>query len=369
MNTIHSFVGILLYFSFLIILIYFVYKKKWYLLTHENLFKQKLFILSILVPFSAFVYFGAFAWWGHSLQLDSKGYENFYNISKFPLLLLAMSVPMASIINNIHRTIQTEKQISETQEKNITDNYYSHLKYTTEYFKDLPEHCIVSTHPKTQEKILKTLKINYPTKLYDRLFPKSNPHSGASYEVNRHITSSILDCNNRINLMVKELDETFSAQNSKPISERIKVVLTSWHNIEIRIKTICGKIGISNYDFGFSIIINDEANLIRTNIIDVDDLCQTISAIQELSISILERIGEITFTEDYVLHKYSNHLDSLKSNRRFRSFIERNLEERCLVHKKEIKLILEDKSGDTLAAENTNSNEKILTKTNQVTDL
>ena len=83
----------------------------WFELNDNNLFKQPLFIASILLPFQYFILFGCWVWRDHSLQLTTDGFANFLNISKLPLLLLASSVPLASIVNNIHRTIQTASQI------------------------------------------------------------------------------------------------------------------------------------------------------------------------------------------------------------------------------------------------------------------
>lgn len=92
--TLYSSIGIMFYVVMLIYILYLTYKYKWYLLNEQNLIKQKLFWLSIGIPVLSFFYFGIFAWWGKVPVLSAHGYTRFYEISKFPLMLLASSVPL-----------------------------------------------------------------------------------------------------------------------------------------------------------------------------------------------------------------------------------------------------------------------------------
>lgn len=86
--TLYSSIGIMFYVVMLIYILYLTYKYKWYLLNEQNLIKQKLFWLSIGIPVLSFFYFGIFAWWGKVPVLSAHGYTRFYEISKFPLMLL-----------------------------------------------------------------------------------------------------------------------------------------------------------------------------------------------------------------------------------------------------------------------------------------
>ncbi|WP_439953679.1 hypothetical protein ACS98V_00080 [Escherichia coli] len=120
-----------------VILYYF----NWLKLNEKNLLKQPLFIASIIIPLEMFILYGLWAWKGHSLDFTSEGFNQFLDISKLPLLILASSVPLASIVNNIHRTTQTENQIEKTQkqinlviEKNKTDCYLLTSKKLRGYF-------------------------------------------------------------------------------------------------------------------------------------------------------------------------------------------------------------------------------------------
>ncbi|RWT91174.1 hypothetical protein DN590_19380, partial [Citrobacter freundii] len=138
-------IGILFYFAILFITLYFFYDNKWYRLTEKSLLEQKLFWLSIGLPLFSFFYFGIFSWWGKTPVLSAHGYARFYEISKFPLMLLASSVPLGAIVNNIHRTIQTETQLLRTENqielvkiKNKSDSFYAHQKSYAEIFKTVP---------------------------------------------------------------------------------------------------------------------------------------------------------------------------------------------------------------------------------------
>lgn len=102
----------------------------------KPLTEQYLFWASLRVPIISFIWFGCFAWSNTDLSMDAEGYNNFLNASKLPLGLLSLSIPFAVIVNNIHRTIQTDKQIKEAEKKNNVDFFYAHRKNTIEVFQN-----------------------------------------------------------------------------------------------------------------------------------------------------------------------------------------------------------------------------------------
>ncbi|HHR0587315.1 hypothetical protein ACU60Q_03455 [Klebsiella aerogenes] len=188
----------------------------WFELNDNNLFKQPLFIVSILLPFYYFILFGCWVWRDHSLQLTTDGFANFLNISKLPLLLLASSVPLASIVNNIHRTIQTESQIQSAKVKNNADAYYSHLKLFIETISSFPTLVLeyiptqtdrtrhvaaeVASHAyiESSEKVnTYEVKIVFPHKLYNNLF-QSSQNTGAIYSPSPKFTQKIINAWNEL---------------------------------------------------------------------------------------------------------------------------------------------------------------------------
>ncbi|MDD8344069.1 hypothetical protein LAW33_17905 [Escherichia coli] len=100
-------------------------------LTHQPLFKA-----AITFPILSFFSLGMICWFGHKPQIDAEGFNNFLNISKLPLAALSLSIPFGVIVNNIHRTIQTDKQIKEAEKKNKIDFFYAHRKNTIEVFQN-----------------------------------------------------------------------------------------------------------------------------------------------------------------------------------------------------------------------------------------
>lgn len=101
---------------------------KTYKIDAKPLTQQTLFWLAIVIPIVSFIYFGLFAWWGKTPVLSAHGFERFIKISTLPLGLLSLAIPFTAVINNIHRTVQTNEQINQTKKKNEFDLFYSHRK-------------------------------------------------------------------------------------------------------------------------------------------------------------------------------------------------------------------------------------------------
>lgn len=134
--------------------------------------EQRLFWSAIRIPLIAFLWFGIFAWKGTSLLMSSEGFDNFLNISKLPLACLSLSLPLGVIVNNIHRTIQTNKQIEETEKKNKNDIYYSHIKFIVDNLNAISLKEIKIEQPHGD--YFFDLSFEKPFKLYKALFQKSS---------------------------------------------------------------------------------------------------------------------------------------------------------------------------------------------------
>lgn len=109
---------------------------KWLSLNHRSLAHQPLFWLAMGLPFFLFVVFGFIAWYGSSAQWDWQGFNNFIEMTKLPLGLLALAVPFTALVTSIHRSIQTAKQITETERKSNFDVYTKHYETTTKSLSD-----------------------------------------------------------------------------------------------------------------------------------------------------------------------------------------------------------------------------------------
>jgi len=114
----------------------------------KGLAEQGYLWLSILAPTLYFIVLGIVAWQGYSISLTAEGFSEFLNISKLPIGLLSLSIPLSILVARIHATHQTSLQIAATQTqiaatriqiaatqaKNNMDGYYAHRKAMFEYF-------------------------------------------------------------------------------------------------------------------------------------------------------------------------------------------------------------------------------------------
>lgn len=174
------------------------YYFQWFKLDDRQLFNQPLFIIATAYPVYLFMLFGAWSWQGYGLDLSSQGYGLFLEISKFPLIILAASVPLGAIVNNVHRTIQTEKQIDDTGLKNRNDIYYGHVKFILDQFDKIKGKEIEriydlvepGTGPTEQGEVKAKefnieacIFISQPMDLYRKIYKYSRPRTDSSFMV------------------------------------------------------------------------------------------------------------------------------------------------------------------------------------------
>ncbi|WP_272687745.1 hypothetical protein [Providencia sp. PROV079] len=157
-------------------------------LNDESLDKQPLFWFAVLSPIILFLIFGVIIWKDYIPDLSKAGLDKFAEISKFPLAVLALSPIFGVIVSNIHRTIQTEKQINTSikqvematnqyniaQTKNFSDSYYSHYKYIIDELNNIAV---------KDDRFKLELFISSKSDLYRKSFTKSSLITGGDYTV------------------------------------------------------------------------------------------------------------------------------------------------------------------------------------------
>lgn len=148
-------------------------------LTPDSLDKQNLFWIAILLPIFSFVLFGIIAWYGTELDGSWQGYNKFLEISKLPLGILAFSPIFGVFVTNIHRTIQTKKQIERTEEqikitksKNNFDSFNSHMKIICDELKEFKVEFLSCEYT-----------IKSKIKLYRDIFERSSVLAGANNSI------------------------------------------------------------------------------------------------------------------------------------------------------------------------------------------
>lgn len=162
-----------LYITYISLELWRIVNKKLFNMTPGPLTAQPIFTASIRIPIISFIYFGIFSWWGHHPDFSPDGFANFIETGKLPLGLLSLSIPFVAVINNIHRTIQTNKQIQETERKNLVDIYFSHHKNYTEYLANI-ESEEFKYHYFSGQPYEFILSIEKPNKLYKSFFSKTS---------------------------------------------------------------------------------------------------------------------------------------------------------------------------------------------------
>lgn len=149
--------------------------------------------------------YGLWAWKDHSINFTSDGFNHFLEISKLPLIILASSVPLAAIVSNIHRTIQTEAQINSSETKNSIDRHFAHEKNFVDKIKEMTtftmqnfvdestKYHIHNEEEKTKLLTSHEVKISNPYLLYSNIYTKSNISLNSDYSPDDEFKDRLLD--------------------------------------------------------------------------------------------------------------------------------------------------------------------------------
>lgn len=289
MGELFSSIFLGVYLFFIIALLFITWWRKWYVLNHENLFNQKLFWIVILIPTVSFLYFGFFSWLGHKPQLNSEGMNNFLNITKLPLFILASVVPLGAIVSNLHRTYQMEAQIKNSESKNNLDAFYAHYKYHTESLSKICSDKKITylKHKKFDELNSLKMSIKKPHVLYKLFFPSSNPVNGPDYTPSNKVILLLIKRIDELTISIIELDEKYLADKIsngiKEGDEKLKVVRDKMLNLCSIISIDEDVREIKFLDLNFD---NNYDNL-RGNIIRIRLLCLKIDYMLKQSLSII----------------------------------------------------------------------------------
>ncbi|MCG9950767.1 hypothetical protein MIB43_012625 [Providencia rettgeri] len=199
-------------------------------LNDENLAKQPIFWVGTILPLivASWVEYQIILLNPELLSLGSV--SNLFTKSAPALYISALTPTLGVIISNIHRTIQTKKQIQVTEMKNISDSFYAHNKFILEEFKAITE--------KSNEYNIE-LSIISPNMLYKKIYEKSTLSDGAD---NKVCTSFLTELENNFISLNNEV-----VKSTKDIKELYVDSDTSFANIQIP---------LSGFIFSFKKITN-----------------------------------------------------------------------------------------------------------------
>ncbi|CAM6505097.1 hypothetical protein ENINCK372B1_16830 [Enterobacter intestinihominis] len=287
--------------SYALISVYIIYiaielglcvRKKAFKMNEKPLTEQYLFRQAIRIPLISSIYFGFFSWFGHQPLFNSDGFNNFISISKLPIALLSLSIPFVAVVSNIHRTVQTNRQIEEAKQKNLSDSHYSHLKFVTDYFSNLPNQVVVRKRHREIKDV--TYKIAYPIHLYRYVFNESNPEKGRPTKANKEYITKI----NKHWMETLRAMETFATQyRGVGIEDVLVYQMKALHEIELNLSQLNRLLCLTSLSLKEHAYANSKGYEIFTNFMSAYELGSTISTYFKFTIDVLD------ITDNYFSYK------------------------------------------------------------------
>ncbi|WP_016970558.1 hypothetical protein [Pseudomonas tolaasii] len=191
--------GLLIYVATLSVLAILFWHKKWYKLDQSSLLSQGMFWGGIIIPLFSFVFFGSYAWKRYHIDLSAEGLNTFVSISKLPLGLLSLSIPFVAIVASVHRSIQTEAQISSAmtqldlaKKKNALDEYYAREKNLVDKCAFIEKKIGSLRARKKEGHTDHKVSISSPHKLFKAIYKDAIPGKPSTYEASESLYMQIL---------------------------------------------------------------------------------------------------------------------------------------------------------------------------------
>lgn len=167
----------------------------------RGLYSQPLFWVSIITPICISIALGIPVWIDYSLAFTSTAYTKFLDISKFPLGVCSLSIPLGVLVGRLHGTKQTAKQIENTEQDNKTKLYLGHFEHFCKYV----------------EFVEKSLKVQFENLFSDGKFPLID--SLAMYQ--------LMYPNNTLVDGIKKMDEKYK----KSISDSLEALFNAYDEL------------------------------------------------------------------------------------------------------------------------------------------
>ncbi|WP_435037172.1 hypothetical protein [Pseudomonas neuropathica] len=148
----------------------------------HGLERQPLFWLTIAIPVLLAILLGLPLWITHSFEFTETGYATFLRISKLPIGVISLAIPLGVLIGKLHGAKQvavqienTRRQIKNTERDNNTKLYISHFEHFCKNV-DFIEHSLKTRY--SELLIDDTAPIINKPELYRKYYPESSIHVG-----------------------------------------------------------------------------------------------------------------------------------------------------------------------------------------------
>ncbi|EEW7483612.1 hypothetical protein D6021_20230 [Escherichia coli] len=332
-DSFYSLLALLFFFFYLACELIYISARNAFSMNSEPLTKQALFWSSIRIPFISFIYFGIFSWVNYKFQFNQEGFNNFISISKLPLGLLSLCIPFVAIVNNIHRTIQTDEQIQQTKTKNRTDLFYSHQKNYIEYFNtsikknvyiietmESPHSIVIKKEIETEVEI----KIIAPFKLYKKIFNQASTYDN-DFSVSTSIIHTLRSLWKGIDDLIDELRNTESEVDCFEIIYKIESAMASISsNLQLSPIITKNSFIIDTKSFYFCSRFENEENLkrvLKAYFLLTQDILDTID-LKAYGYIVPDSVVQYSYMNDHIFPEWKSWAIT-KSSSRISSFIRR----------------------------------------------
>ncbi|EPF7603088.1 hypothetical protein ACSVJ5_004329 [Vibrio vulnificus] len=196
--------------------------------------KQVLFWLAVLLPIAIAVGLGIPVWIEYSLAFNAEAYDNFLKISRLPIGLSSLAIPLGVLVGRLHSAKQTARQIENTQiqitnteQDNRTKLYLSHFEHFCKHLEFI-ERSVCTRHsqlfPEGQYPTLDQLS------MYKLIYPENGLITGV-YSQGEHLEVFARNSMARLN------DYYWKFSHSKSYDDFVKNVTnleSEFINIQIR---------------------------------------------------------------------------------------------------------------------------------------
>lgn len=197
---------------------------------------MRFWMITLLIYFIAT---GTACWADYSLSFTPSGFDKFIEVSKFPLGILSLTIPVGVFISRLHSTQQTAAQIEATDMKNRLDAFHAQRKGIVEY--------IASIGTVELAKDV-SLKIQVNQAFHSVIFSDSSHEYGAQEANGRtvdDIREKVESILNVLGLLMPHSEPLKALTNRKPILNDEGNYL----ELMVSLNTLCGTLKIADYVF------------------------------------------------------------------------------------------------------------------------
>ena len=184
-----------------------------------------------------FVVAGVMCWAPYELSFTPEGFDTFIDISKFPLALLSLTIPVGVFISRLHSTQQTAAQIETTDMKNRLDAFHAQRKGIVEYIASLGT--IELAHEVS-------LKVQINQAFHSVVFCHSSPETGA-LEADERVMGEVIHQVGSILDDLALLMPGFAALKGRNTRESRLNDSGIYVNLTKSLNDLCAKLNITDY--------------------------------------------------------------------------------------------------------------------------